>query len=371
MKKSLSVILVSLLLTCVLFMSGSTLPLNENSTVTNAETAFITSAMNARNIGGDNIEIEPLYNSESVPVFLLGTSDSGYLIASRNPLECIESGELNPYSEHKDEKKFYGGLLNYYFLSDSGFIDILQKKETSNIPVSDSLLNDLREINSAKIGLSDSINTNTSVSYQKIIPYATQRIQRKAFGYNSDNTCTAIACTLILDYLDWKNSDIVPTKFHLENLQYDASPSSQADTERLYPKAHAFHRFLVTECGMGAATFGRGVASGLIDYRWSSKLIFDTKIASHYVLNINTNFGINELDADRPIMITSTIGGDYNFHTMAVYGYRWLSDGSLEWLVHTGWHTSTIKENGVRRMAETWASAPTATMLYKFTYEGM
>ena len=44
---------------------------------------------------------------------------------------------------------------------------------------------------------------------------------------------------------------------------------------------------------------------------------------------------------------------------------------SLEWLVHTGWYSSLIYEDGVYRMPEIWVAASTATYLYRFTYEGM
>lgn len=53
---------------------------------------------------------------------------------------------------------------------------------------------------------------------------------------------------------------------------------------------------------------------------------------------------------------------------MVVYGWRELSDGTNEVLVHTGWANDIIADGTTYRMKEVWVSADIATFLYEFTY---
>lgn len=171
----------------------------------------------------------------------------------------------------------------------------------------------------------------------------------------------------MLNYIDYDNGGIVPNNYHLEALTSNCGSNVATDSLR----AHAFHRFLVEDCGMGAVSYANGIAYAIDKYRESSTTISNTEIDCEWTLNIYTNFGIDELLADRPTMLTSTLAGDYSWHTMPVYGYRRYSDNSLEWLVHSGWYSSLVYEDGVYRMPEIWVAASTATYLYRFTYNGM
>jgi hypothetical protein len=77
---------------------------------------------------------------------------------------------------------------------------------------------------------------------------------------------------------------------------------------------------------------------------------------------------MDEVIVNRPAMLSSTLaGGNYSWHTMVIYGYRLLSNGEVEYLVHTGWYTSLQADlNGIRYMPEIWVSSSIATYLYKF-----
>lgn len=341
-----------------------------------SEISAMETAMEARGIGG-NVEVEVLYDSDDNPSLLLGTSDSGYQIIARGTLRCIEGGESNPYLNYSSNKKYYGGILNYYVDAGNDFYDITRNTIVSSPSKSDYL----DEAVSGSVQAGDTVNSSiqteaafsasasatASITFTKIIPNAETRIQRRAFGYNNDNTCSAVACTIVLNYLDYDDNRIVPSNYQLEALTSNSGSNVATDS----PRAHAFHRFLVEDCGMGAVSYANGIAYAIDDYRESSTTISNSEIDCEWTLNIYTNFGIDELLADRPTMLTSTIAGDYSWHTMPVYGYRRYSDNSLEWLVHPGWYSRLVYEDGVYRMPEIWVAASTATYLYRFTYDGM
>ncbi|MGD9568667.1 MAG: hypothetical protein AB7V48_10115 [Sedimentibacter sp.] len=371
--KNMSIKGISFILALIVLSTGAPIAsassINDSfaTKITTAEVSAVESAMEARGIGGD-VKVETLYNQKGQPAFLLGVSNSGYQIITRETLMCIEGGEANPYAAYPDGVKYYGGILNYYVVSGNKYIDICRDVEVESIPESDSLNAAINSATNKNAAFAPSASATASITSTTIIPYASSRIQRKAFGYNNDNTCSAVACTIVLDYIDYNNSNIVPSSYHLENLV----SKTGSDVATNSPKAHAFHRFLVDDCGMGAVSYANGISNAIDEYRYSSTAISGTEIDCEWTLNIFTNFGIDELEAGRPTMLTSTIAEEnYDFHTMPVYGYRRTSDNSLEWLVHTGWYSTLILKDGVYRMPEVWVAASTATYLYRFTYNGM
>ena len=367
--------IMSIALIVAIFVNASTFvkasELNEkyySLLVSSDETNAMKAAMETRGFRG-RIEVEILYDCDDQPSFLLGTSGLGYQIISRGTLQCIEGGEANPYQDYPDCKKYYGGILNYYVMLDNKMYDICRNRVVQSPLKSDYLDDAVLGLCKSGAAFSTSASARSSITYSKIINHALTRIQKKAFGYNNDNTCAAVACTIALEYLDCENPYIVPSNYHLELLSTNDPANIATDS----PKAHAFHRFLADDCYMGPVSFGDGITFGIDMYRQSSPTISNTDIDCTWTLNIYTNFGINELLADRPILLTSTIAGSYSVHTMAAYGYRRYDDNSLEWLIHSGWYSSLIYDydNGYYRMPEIWVAASTATLLYRFTYDGM
>lgn len=333
--------------------------------ITKQEFRSVWHAMEARDINGP-FEVELLYDADNNPAYLLGYSDSGYQIVSREGLLCLEGGEANPYARHISNKKYYGGIMEYYSLHNGQYYDIVQETFVNKVEQAgylDALRKDIFSTSGSNIGFASSM---AKVTRTHVIPNAYSRIQRKAFGYNNDNTCSAVACTIVLNYLDYINPNIVPLKYTLENLTSKKGSNVASDS----PKAHAFHQFLVKDCGMGAVSYGNSISNAIASYRNSSTAIRNTGITCKWTFNINTNFGYDELNANRPIVITSTIAGPYKFHTMPVYGYRWFDDNSFEWLIHTGWYTS-LEGSSVFYMPKIWVGASTATYLYNFTFNGM
>lgn len=348
-------------------LANDSLKISSNNIVSDKEISALEKAMGTRGIAG-KIRVEILYDHNDSPNYVIGTTDAGYLILDRNTFACMESGEVNPYASNSeyDGIKYYGGVLNYYIKYNDAYFDICQNKIISDISYYDYLDDTAnRNINMSDAQFSAAATSaNATVTTTEILPSNLSRIQRRAFGRNNDNTCTAVACTLVLNYLDFLNDDIVPNKYELELLVTD--DGSKVATK--HPKAHAFHRFLVDDCGMGAASYANAVIDGIDEYRESDNTIGGTEIEAEWTLNILTNFGINEILADKPTMLTSTIAGEYSWHTMAVYGFRRYSDNSLEWLVHTGWYSSLVYDDGVYRMPQIWVPASTATYLYRFNY---
>lgn len=365
--KGLTLVLIFILIIIGFQATGLTVGIDDSSLlkITYAEIKAMENAMNVRGIGG-KIKIEILYDFRGEPTFLLGVSDSGYQIIERNNLMCIEGGEYNPYNGFSDNTKYYCGFLNYFVYSGDNYLNVRTNLKIKNLPRCNYLSEDANGFYSDR-AFSPSASATASITYTKIIPHYESRIQRRAFGYNNDNTCSAVACTIVLDYLDYNNSSIVPSSFYLEAL----TSNNGSNVANNSPRAHAFHRFLVKNCGMGAVSYANGISYAIDRYRESTDSIKKSGIDCEWTLNIYTNFGINEINDNRPTMLTSTFAGEYSWHTMPVYGYRRYSDNALEWLVHTGWYQTLIYENGVYKMPKVWVAASTATYLYRFTYNGM
>lgn len=55
-----------------------------------------------------------LFDANNRSSYLLATTDKGYLILKRDTYEFCECGEMNPYRDYMDYKKYYGGIIHYY-----------------------------------------------------------------------------------------------------------------------------------------------------------------------------------------------------------------------------------------------------------------
>lgn len=374
-RKGISVLLVCAIILPCLIMQGSALELitAQLSFVTASEKSAVEAAMDARGLGGE-VSVECLYNAEGQAKFLLGVSKAGYLIMSRDSLLCIECGEGNPYREYVDSKKYYGGVLCYYIADNIGYYDLSRGKSCSSMTINPNTYD-------LKANVSDATSESNRGESEPVAAAATATvtraaelysnfnwIRRHAFGFNVDGTCSAVATTLALNYLDYHNGHVVPSRYHLEELTGIATAS---DVATLYPKAEAFHQYIIS-CGMGIGSFADFITEAIDNYRNSSFSIFETGINCVHYVNLVGAVIKPYLDCDRPAMLTSTFFGDIDTHTMLVYGYREFSDGSTEWLVHPGWYNSVIQvtSGGVYAVEERWVSNATATFFYVFSLWG-
>lgn len=326
--------------------------------------------MSIRGLHG-NVKTEALYDNHKNPAFILGYSGSGYLIIDRKSGICIESGDLNPYRDYLDFVKYYGGVLEYYVndsLSSTKFFSLYHEDYVDAIPEVNIAPN--IEPNSQNYTSENAIKSVTSSSVPVILKNADIHLRRRAFGFNNDDTCSAVACTLALNYIAVQglNSNVVPSEYRLDLLTKTVGADEVATT---YPHSNAFHRLLTNTCSMGPVSFGNGIVSGIDNYRNLRPTISATGISTQHLF-VTQDTIIQEIDAGRPCLITTTIfAGEYNFHTMVVYGYKELINGVYEFLVHTGWYKNVDNSYPDRsfRIAETWMMFSVGTnFLYKFQY---
>ena len=199
------------------------------------------------------------------------------------------------------------------------------------------------------------------------LPDAEDGVRRRAFGFNHDNTCSAVAVGLALSYLaDARGLPLVPADRRAERLG-PSVPRDAAALPGLYPNAHRLHRVLADECGLGAASCAWRLGRALRRYcrrrvppecglklRW-------TPLPRAAEIRRNLERGL-------PVLITTFFAGEYSWHTMLVYGCRGTSHGT-ELLVHAGWYDGAhiLPDAAGCREAEVWLPARLAVMGYFFS----
>jgi hypothetical protein len=187
--------------------------------------------------------------------------------------------------------------------------------------------------------------------YSQSIVAVDEVFRRLAFGYNGGDTpytSTAVAYGLILNYFDQTvDSRILPDILKAEVLQ-----GSTFGAQR-YPQAAYLHKYLLRHCRLSPGPlgrWGRGVVRRLKRF-WRMK-------AWRTDVTVQGGFGgygaqkawkliKGEIDSNRPVMITAFYKrlqdkGEF-FRTMVACGYRVVSPGRYEILVHTGRYGEHIK----------------------------
>lgn len=86
MKKVISLFLVCVILTTLIIpvCSAEDADTSLVQAVSADEIAFVENAMEIRDIGGEDISVEILYNTSDEPVYLLGESENGYIVLARD-----------------------------------------------------------------------------------------------------------------------------------------------------------------------------------------------------------------------------------------------------------------------------------------------
>jgi len=336
---------------------------NEENLISEMEKKLILEGMTNRGIiSKTNIEV--LFDAHNEPAFLIGYGNEGYLIVYRSTMCCVEAGTINPYKEFICKKKFYTGILDYYIYDDAdGFFSLNSLECYKEISNNDGFFDSLQKVNNYPY-------VTSSITTSVFLPNRYDYIQRVAFGCNNDNTCTAVACTIVLNYLDKSNNNIVPSSFQLPYCN-NGNTNTINNVTAHYSSAHNFHRYLVDNCGMGAATYASGVTTGIANYRNQSVAVNSTNISASWAMPYSVSSVKQMINSSKPSMLTTTFAGDYSWHTMVIYGYRTYNDGSTEYLVHTGWYTSMVKISGSTSayyMPYIWVSSSIATYGYSFTY---
>lgn len=317
------------------------------------------------------------------PSYVIGYSEEGYLIMDLSSYAFLEQGVGDgPYSADA-EKKYYGGVGCYTEDFGTGLVDAMTDRPVdaiSFLPAVETVTeeNGTRNRSSGRMGASAVVN----VKY--IDDYKTD-IQNVLFGKNGadlNNTCTAVATTIALNYLDQKfDWRLVLSEFELE--QWTGAREKNIS----YSQASSFHRYLVEECGFNLRDFpvletlgvwGDQAKEGFYAYlgndsdRQKIGVDFSWDLAGGSLIS-------SSIDNNCPVLITTLIDwwneapvdANYGNHTMVVYGYRTLEDGSMEINVHSGWYASASHyeddDSKLVYMPDIWVPSSLAFMTYNFS----
>jgi hypothetical protein len=171
--------------------------------------------------------VEVLYDHNGAPTFLLGLSDSYYLIMGKNSATIYEFAESpNPYGTWVDNTKYYGGFGSYIVEADGQLINARTGLPVSSVPYME-ILDEMESATGSSQGLSPLAATPTSATLTWAYDYG----QKLSFGLNQQGdpmagTCTAVALGQILNYLDKVvDSRILSTNYHAEPLVQSGQPN--------------------------------------------------------------------------------------------------------------------------------------------------
>lgn len=347
-----------------------------DESITEEERLFLQEKLMEYEYGDENFSAELLYDSNENPGYLLGITANGYVIFERDSHQFQECGEgTNPYSSYMECQKYYGGPVCYFVklpeetqesVAGSGeYFDIARKTYCCSVPVMKRQFVD----ESAEQQSADNVAANATVTSTIRLPNSYSFIRRKAFGYNNDNTCSAVATGIAFNYIAQQNNMAVISKEYVPE-DFDNGLPRDDGIATIYPKAHALHRYIADTLGMGPVSF-------------SSNITAPIEIHSFFYLPRCYHFAAEStplpkastiqqnIRAGKPVLVTTTFAGDYSWHTMCVYGYRTTSDGT-QLLVHTGWYDKdyVTKFSGDKYCQnEVWVDESIATFGYYFSYD--
>jgi len=340
--------------------------IHDNSIVNETEQILVKYKEILESVGltGEYNRIE-LYNMNSISQWYMYYNDSSYLILDINSGKIMEYGyeTRQPYDGYLGSKLYYGGPLCYSVEKNGQYLEIRENKTYSTIPT----IKGVRFLNNEdKISLSNENNqllnyTPSGIVGQKNVASYYSYIQRPAFGNNTNGTCSAVATAVVLTYLDrYRAAAYVPSSNYrspdLEGEKYNADK---------YANAERLHQLLVSS-GMGTMSYADRIRSSVANYK--NKYLSNTTLSVDWQLfKSNPTYITNQIDKNIPGMITTTVfTSGYNFHTMAVYGYQKLSDGTYHYLVHTGWYSDVSNSTVGYRMGFVYIPSHYETYMYKF-----
>lgn len=216
--RKISLLCVFTILLCSLVCTANAASVNSdynaNESITMEERLFLQGELASYGYGDENFSVDVLYDSNGNPGYLLGITANGYIIFERDSHRFQECGEgSNPYSRYMDFPKYYGGPICYFVkLSEaqrtavasgegSGeYFDIIRETYRSSVPTLDRQSVDEQAEQETFSGTSADAGIASTASSIRL-PNSYSYIQRKAFGYNNDNTCSAVATGILLNYI--------------------------------------------------------------------------------------------------------------------------------------------------------------------------
>ena len=372
------IVSVSILMSC--FALSVHAANDANDTVSAEELAELQACINNHGFSAKQMVASVLYDDDDSPAYIFASSEDGYAILDRGTLRFNECGDGNPYEDYMNCAKYYGGPLCYYVeATDAG----LQPDEPENKyfdirtqEYSDIIPKVLRSTENEK-GVDTESPAKKGNDYFTLNNYD-NLIRRKAYGYNNDGTCSAVATGIALNYIAQEyNMAIVPQGYISPYLDLNYGiPTKESDLSPNYLAAKMLHRYLTNTCGMGWMSTGYDITipvSYYVDTLASERLGFE----DHYCYNFNMNWTVsprantikNNIIAGKPVLITTTIlGHEYSWHTMCVYGFR-NTLGKDELLVHSGWYSDVIPNSTPLKQKALWIDESYATFGHYFSFE--
>lgn len=382
MKRCAFLLLAIFVFLSCLSLSGNAALSNDthvvSTSLTDQEIFVLQEKLSAYGYGEENFIFDILYDADNFPSFMFGATKEGYIVLRRGTYKFFECGEGNPYRDYMSEKKYYAGTV-CYFVQTSGeeskstehaeeYYDILRGSYSSFVPKATS--NRLETEPQKTYDTSSTTSVHSSVVLSDNYNY----IRTRAFGDNRDNTCSAVATGIALNYIALRHNMAIISNNHISEKLSNGIPAYSGQISTLYPNANRLHRYLVETCRMAPASYADDVSQPVSRYiSNNSSYYYGYNFFLHWTLFPNASTIKENIQNDRPVLITTTLFAQYDFHTMCVYGYRDTSDGA-QLLVHVGWYTSNQMQEesaGSNQYYQktTWIDANDATYGYYFSFD--
>ncbi len=265
------------LLSCLLLPCNAVSPadfVGASDSLTKEEISILQEKLEAYGYGEENFAADILYDAGDCPAFMLGITREGYVILRRNPYRFCECGDGNPYSDFMYEKKYYAGAVCYFAQQSnleqsvgncaSTYYDILGGVYRNFIPKED--FNYTTYISSEMEETYASSITTTSVSASVVLPESYNYLRRRAFGNNTDNTCSAVATGIALNYIALEHNMLIIKGNHISEMLNERLVSADRPISTYYPNANRLHRYLVETCRMGPASYADDISQPVSRY---------------------------------------------------------------------------------------------------------
>lgn len=380
MKKLIALIIsFSIILSCFGFPIHAAN--DANDTVSDEEIFELRACIRNHGFSAEQLVASVLYDDNDNPTYIFAASEEGYAILDRGTFRFNECGDGNPYEDYMDCVKYYGGPLCYFVKAadaalqpdapENKYFDIRTQEFSDVLP---QVLRSTENEDESDIGSPAKKGTE---SYELNNNY--DWIRRKAYGYNNDGTCSAVATGIALNYIAKEHNIAIVPSGYISPYLNSGKPTSESMLNSKYPEAKKLHRYLTNTCGMGWISTGSEITVPLTYYAdtlVSERLGFK----DHYCYNLHMNWTVSpksntiksNIIAGKPVLITTTLfTHGYNFHTMCVYGWR-NTHGKDEVLVHSGWYTDLIDcptSSTYKVQDALWLDESYATFGHYFSFE--
>lgn len=352
------------------------------STITKDEQEALKTELANYEYDSEDMETDVLYSASGEAAFVIGVSNLGYVILDRNNYEICECGQVNPFSEVMDQKKYYGGPFQYYVIAHqrSDLEDKMEQKLFYNIRTKKT-----SDIISTMVNTHNADSTiakDDERSYNSVIIHRLQNnvnyIRKKAFGSNItgdlyEKTCSAIASQIALNYISEQYKVAFVKPEHISETITEGLQVSANFVASHYKRANRMHHYLVDNSGMGPVTTGLGIKYPLNRYvKETSNDILGYNYSYNFNLLIDYNSTFDSIETsinnDLPVIITTTIalGSSYSYHSMCVYGYR-IDNGTTTYLVHDGWLYNDSNTNYTQ--PEVWIPSSYVSFVHFFSFQ--